>query len=131
MFKTESKKLKQSLCDHILTVCSIFLERRSQINGTMSLKQLKTVFTKTLSFLQNVENVASTAFYSIRGVLVDQAKAFLANFHKEKKKKLNDCLCKDMWTPVCVLSHVTQFSQRKKRKNSIIVFVIYIAFFYV
>lgn len=39
----------------------------------MRLYELKSVFAKTLSFLQNIESITNTTCYDIRGVLLKQA----------------------------------------------------------
>ena len=66
----------------------------------MTLHQLKSVFAKTLLFLQNIESITNTTCYDIRGVLLKQAQTFLDKFHKQRITILNESLESDKWTAV-------------------------------
>ena len=68
----------------------------------MRLYELKSVFAKTLSFLQNIESITNTTCYDIRGVLLKQAQRFLDKFDSERKKKLISSLESDKWISVKV-----------------------------
>ena len=111
----------KSLCSEVLSLCSMLLQARDKKNCNMTLYQLKSVFAKTLGYLQNIESITNNTCYDIRGVLLKQAQTFLDKFHKQRNITLIQTLQSDKWTsvkvPVDVQAQVDQLQSGIKPQN--------------
>lgn len=101
-----SPSLPTILSGIVTEVCSLthvfasrLLSLRSSTLSTLSLQDFLSVFHQAWTFILTSEKICGRMIIGLRGVVLNQAKAWLSNFHRQRIEKAAKGVEEEQWSP--------------------------------
>lgn len=94
---SQSQRSLRDACDLAQKTIGNLLVMRREVHITLSIDELKGLWTATFEFLQSVEKISGRSCYGLRSTLLAQAKAFLEHKQEAQMASLVATLDSEKW----------------------------------